>query len=222
MSQIAGNDHIRARKPKKKHIAAKRRWYNHSGNCFSFTNTRGRKLKIAVYIIVPNLWGMCFFVRDIILGHWIWILTSILQLEKNVVKRQHWLEIRTKKFGAKVSPNSEKLGAKLLILITLSKQNLRILQLDVCERRRRERKFCGILLENRFLMPFVRKDWGHGGPHLQNFGGKSKNAGGHWPIGPRLFPSLSGYIIILANTDDKIGVKYKICLRWSLFKSMLL
>ena len=38
------------------------------------------------------------------------------------------LEIRTKKLRAKVAPNSEKLGAKLVILIALPKQNLRILQ----------------------------------------------------------------------------------------------
>ena len=53
------------------------------------------------------------------------------------------------------------------------------------ERRKRERNFGYILRENRIMKPLWPKD----GPSPKRWGPIQKD-GGHWPLGPRLFPSL--------------------------------
>ena len=118
------------------------------------------------------------------------------------------LEIRTKKLGAKVAPNSEKLGAtrkswgpsywfwlrflsKIYEFCKFSTPLCKISVDDVCERRRRERNFGYILREHRILMPFVTKRWGPPWPPSPKSWGPIQKDGGHWPLGPRLFPSLT-------------------------------
>ena len=65
----------------------------------------------------------------------------------------------------------------------------------MCERRRRERNFGYILRETRIFMPFLPKDGGHDGPHLQKVGGQSKKMGAIGPLAPAYFHRWVTYIL---------------------------
>ena len=120
---------------------------------------------------------------------------SLTTLTVSVTHQQHSaLEIGLKRWGPRWQPTLKSWGPSYLFWPRFFTPLCKTSVDDVCERRRRERNFCYILLENRFLMPFVRKRWGatvlwgkdgsHRGPHLQKVGGQSKKMRAIGPLAP--------------------------------------
>ena len=127
-----------------------------------------------------------------------------------VVERDRWLsaalEITTKKLGPRWSPTLKswgphsKVGGQVsdfdctsqakFTYCNFSTPSPKISVDEMCERRRRERNFCYIFQETLILIPFVTKRWGPRWPPSPKRWGPIQKDGGHWPLGPRLFPSL--------------------------------
>ena len=113
---------------------------------------------------------------------------SLTTLTVSVTHQQHSaLEIGLKRWGPRWQPTLKSWGPSYLFWPRFFTPLCKTSVDDVCERRRRERNFCYILLENRCLMPFVRKRWGPRWPPSLKSRGPIQKDGGHWPLGPRYF-----------------------------------